>query len=227
MFCGGNGVCEKTKWGVYTPLTEDCTNVQCEPGLICCENHPNKICALNTCHNRVNSPGCTNPKGGSQQDTQSSCSDLGLYDCNYSLPCEATTPFVTTGPTSVCNSKRQGNTCTFPLSGTCDPNAGAGVHENPPSTAGTCYIRGQVAGSCTVPSASSFCDQGHWQTQTYNCHCSTTCTGNPPVCNQTCSTCTRQVWVCDDYDYTLSSSSCNKTFSGACGVPSGGCSCKR
>ena len=227
--CGGSGECKKTNWAVYVPLAEDCTNVQCEPQLICCDGFRNECGTVGTeeCETNSYSNSCFDPKGGgrSQQDSASGCPPLGLYDCSYTLPCEATTPFATTGPnpSSECLGTRQGQYCDFSLSGTCIPYAGAGVHENSPSTAGWCQIRGQNASVACSASLSSFCDFGHWATQSYSCNCQTTCSGVPQVCSTTCGTCQRQVWRCDDTDYTLSNGSCSRLFTGACGVPSGGC----
>ena len=69
--CGGNGVCKDTKWAVYTPLGADCTNVRCEPDLICCDTSdcgiPNY--GQNHCHEKDSSIVCTNPKDGSIQDS--------------------------------------------------------------------------------------------------------------------------------------------------------------
>ena len=232
--CGGAEVCKGIEWGVYVPHKPTCTgpsckctNVQCEPQLICCDGFRNECGNVGTeeCETNSYPTSCSDPKGGgrTQQDSASGCPPLGLYDCSYTLPCEATTPFATTGPSSECIGKRQGQYCDFSLSGTCIPYAGAGVHENSPSTAGWCQIRGQNANVACSASLSSFCDFGHWETQNYSCNCQTTCSGVPPVCSTTCGTCSRQVWECDDTDYTLSNGSCSRLFTGACGVPSGGC----
>ena len=248
--CGGSKQNKQTKWAVYAPETESCANVQCEPELICCDNHSDRSCTADICYAQVNNPRCTNPKGGSSQDSSSGCSDLGLYNCTYSLPCDGTSPFSQTGSTSYCSGKRQNDSCSFPVSGTCTPNVGVGVHENSVSSAGTCSFPGTSwTKSCTA-SVSSFCDSGHHETRTrnvcvggnvsYDCNCRNVCTGplNNRVCNQVCSTCTRwdscattrqesyQVWVCDDYDYRASATSCSQTVSGTCGTPSGGCSRK-
>ena len=174
---------------------------------------------------------CTHPKGGTQakaDEIPSVCPPLGLNTCTYSLPCEAIAPpFATTGPTSVCVGKRQGIPCSFTLNGTCTPNAGAGVYDNPPSTAGRCFIRGQDVKPCSA-SVSSFCATGHYESYTYNCHCVNDCVTENGVttCSTTCNTCTGQRWECDDTDYTLANGSCSEGFSGNCGVPSGGCSAK-
>ena len=236
--CGGagSGVCKDTEWSVYVPHKPTCTgpsckctNVECEPQLICCDGFRNECGTVGTeeCETNSYPNSCSDPKGGgrTQQDSASGCPPLGLYDCSYTLPCEATTPFGTTGPnpSSECLGIRQGQSCRFSLPGTCIPYAGAGVHENSPSTAGWCQIRGQNASVACSASLSSFCDFGHWATQSYSCNCQTTCSGVPQVCNTTCGTCQRQVWVCDDTDYTLSNGSCSRLFTGACGVPSGGC----
>ncbi len=159
--CGGAGTCEDLEWAVYTPLTEDCTNVQCEPGDICCENHPDKICAINRCYAPVSSPGCTNPKGGSSQDGASGCSDLGLYNCHYDLPCNATNPGPLTGASSYCIGKRQGlpDTCSFSVTGTCTPNSNTSWQFSTinNSGAGTCSFSGTSYTEACNPTIDTQC----------------------------------------------------------------------
>ena len=143
--CGGAGVCKDTKWAVYAPVGESCLNVQCEPGHICCDNHSDRSCTTNRCYAAVNSPGCTNPKGGSNQDSSSGCSDLGLYNCSYNLPCDGTAPFARTGPATLCVGKRQNvGTCSFPVDGTCTPNSNTNWQTSAinNSNAGTCSFSG-------------------------------------------------------------------------------------
>ena len=237
--CGGNGDCEDSRWAVYAPHTESCQNVRCEPGLICCDGYRNECGSVSTNECETNSYPrvCTNPKGGgnTQQDALSGCPPLGLYDCNYSLPCEATSPAALTGPSSYCFGDRQGDSCSFPVTGTCTPNAGTSWQSSPPSRAGTCsfsgtsYTESCPAGSdsqCAVPWRQDC------QPEFYNCVTCLSCTVGlqPPGCDpscmggQHCQTRTVCTPVCDSSEYRATVTTCPRTFSGSCGSPSGSCS---
>ena len=260
--CGGIGD-EDSRWAVYAPVTKSCQNVQCEPGLICCDSGTNEDnrCTLNRCYENNYSRTCSDPKGGSNQDSSSGCPPLGLYTCAYLLPCNGTSPFSQIGSNSYCSGKRQNNSCRFQANGTCTPNAGVGIHESRPSSAGTCSFSGTSwTKSCTA-SVSEFCDSGHHVTRKRcvrekktvcrdECcewkregsdpddtdpRCTPggpgcTCVRNCPRCVEEWDDCAREEsyteWVCDDYDYRVSSTDCSQTVSGTCGVPSGGCSPK-
>ena len=251
--CGGTGACKKSNWGVYAPHTESCQNVRCEPGLICCDGFRNECGSVSTneCETNSYSPVCTNPKGGgnTQQDALSGCPPLGLYNCNYSLPCEATSPAALTGPSSVCVGDRQGDSCSFPVTGTCTPNAGTNWQSSPPSTAGTCSFSGiSYTESCTAGSTRrcispcmhtcyDACHSGHTRTVTSqvcsppvfdsNGDCvgplqTVTTTVTDPCTHTTCNP--HSCHSCHDYEHRATVTTCSRTFSGSCGVPSGGCS---
>ena len=104
--CGGAGVCEDTKWGVYVPhrYSSQCTstsckcrNVWCEPGLGCCDTSRGTCNGVD--HEKCGYPQtreCTNPKGGEQgpgDEVLSDCPPLGLNSCSYYLPCEKVAPY--------------------------------------------------------------------------------------------------------------------------------------
>ena len=255
--CGGGQTgCEHTKkkkWGVYAPHGESCVNVQCEPGLSCCDASSGS-CDAGVSDKQCGTPDtrdCTNPKGGIQSQSDevpSGCPPLGLVTCDYELPCEGTFPYSRTGPNPDvdCAGKRQTNSCSFSDSGTCTPNAGVGTHENRPSDVGTCRFPGTSWTKTCTATVTEFCDIWRNEIRTrdvcvggnveYDCNCTTTC--NNGICTQTCQTCQRydscattrtetyQVRVCDDYDYRASTNTCYQTVLGSCGSPSGGCSRK-
>ena len=117
--CGQTGY-KDTKWAVYAPITESCVNVQCEPNRICCDsNDCGAGVTFQHCQEDKFPHVCSNPMGGSHQDAASGCPPLGLYECPYQLPCDATNPFNQVGPTSRCLSKRQNNACDFINNYTC------------------------------------------------------------------------------------------------------------
>ena len=168
---------------------------------------------------------------------------LGLYDCNYSLPCNATSPGSLTGSTSHCFGKRQGNSCSFSVTGTCTPNAGTSWQSSPPSTAGTCSFSGTTyTESCTAGSASR-CAQAHVIATlvTDPCHHFRSFTEQLFVTGTEKRPCVKLVTVvvqpcthntcnphnchgCHDWEYRATTTTCSRTFSGSCGSPSGGCS---
>ena len=214
---------KKKKWGVYTPLGESCVNVWCEPSLSCCDINSGTCNGVSDkqCGDPITRH-CTNPKGGTQakaDEVLSGCPPLGLNDCSYQLPCEATSPCSETGPTSACNNKRQGTSCNYTRPRTCIPDdSGLNFSCNSSGT----YTAGCDSGTCTV-SCNSVCTR----TSTYSCDCNcSTCTdsnGDDYDCN--CSTCTCS--RCDEYKQQARPTSMSpRTFSGMCGVPSGGCSKK-
>ncbi len=238
--CGGtgSGVCKDTEWSVYVPHKPTCTgpsckctNVQCEPQLICCDGFRNECGTVGTDECETNSypNSCSNPKGGgrTQQDSASGCPPLGLYDCHYDLPCNSTSPCSETGPTSACVGRRQGNSCSYSKSGTCQPT---GSTDLTCDTSGT-YTIGCDSGSCTVSCAQSCrtpcshtcydtcyntcsqqqCDLNGLNCQTVSVQC------NPYNCNP------HRCHACDVYQYTPTPRTHTVSFSGACGVPSGGC----
>ena len=231
--CGGAGVCEQSNWGVYAPQGENCQNVSCEPGLICCDGYRNECGSVSTnqCETDSYPHECTNPKGGgrSQQDSASGCPPLGLYDCNYSLTCLGTSPFSATD-TSACIGKREGDTCSFSYGGavSCNPDTPTGWQTTMPNKGGTCNYPGGYTVSCMAPHrercrtpCSHTCydpchPSGHQQNGvTVPC---THITCNPRKCHQ-----------CDQMEYKVDgahpNSSCPTiSVSGRCGPPSGGCS---
>ena len=237
--CGGAGVCEDINWAVYVPLTESCLNVRCEPGLSCCDSNSGTCNGVSNkqCGDPITRH-CTDPKGGTQakaDEVPSGCPPLGLNTCTYALPCEATSPCSETGPTSACNNKRRGTSCDYTKGGTCMPND-SGWNTSCQSSGN--YTVGCDTGSCTVNCSS---------------RCRTPCTH--PCYDTCCQTCTRTV-ACNSgegcttkqEDYDCNCQNCNPhdchgchqfeyqaqptalptpiSFSGTCGVPSGGCSLK-
>ena len=238
--CGGPGVCKSTNWAVYAPQGESCQNVRCEPGSICCDGFRNECGSVSTkeCETDSYTRSCSNPKGGgtSVQDTLSNCPPLGLYNCAYTLPCNATSPASMTGPTSACSGKRQGNNCSFTVAGTCNPNAGTGWRSSPPSTSGTCNLNGtSYTKPCTADSVSRCTNP----CTHYNCTRCSTCTRTVPcVPPETCTTKTES-YPCNctynnfcnhgchgTWQYRATTKPCSQTFSGSCGTPSGSCSRK-
>ena len=212
--CGGTEFncnhSKEKKWAVYTPHGESCANVKCEPGLSCCDASSGTCNGVNDneCGN-AQTRHCTNPKGGTQtsaDETLSGCPALGLNDCSYKLPCEATSPGILgTGPTSYCSDKRQGvDTCSFPVDGTCNPHT-TGWHSSMPNLNGTCSFPGtSYTESCTATyttRCSSHCNH-------YNCSCCSTCTvpcGPLESCTTKTEDCNCQPCYCNhgchDYDY--------------------------
>ena len=237
--CGGSSQHKSIQWAVFAPLGESCANVQCETQLICCSHHANKSCTTNRCYRQINNPRCTNPKGGSNQDSESNCSDLGLYDCTYNLPCNGTRvgtdPFYKTGPSSRCLGKRQhgsNNTCSFPVSGTCTPNVGTGWKSYPIPTGareGTCRFSGTTyTKSCTAGQVQTQCLQYQYKNTQSNCYKYETgrCTGKCSVDDSSCTgtTCTRNRRVsgqctrkkCSIDDSRCSSTTCRRYQTGRC-----------
>ena len=232
--CGGtNASCDdnkKKKWGVYAPLGESCVNVWCEPSLSCCD------ASGGTCNGvsdkQCGDPQtrhCTNPKGGTQSSSDevpSGCPPLGLNDCSYQLPCEATSPCSETGPTSVCDGKRQGESCSYTRPRTCEPNdtSWGSSCNNPPGT----WRSGCASGTCTAG-----CTSRCKRPSTHDCTC-TRCTAWADTDGDGNLDCTaNEDYTCDchgchEYEYAAVSRNMGDLgFSGTCGQwSSGGCSKK-
>ena len=233
--CGGTEVCKDIDWAVYTPLKSTCTGpackctyVQCEPPHSCCR------AADGTCNGvgdqecgEPNTRDCTNPKGGRQtsaDEVPSGCPPLGLNDCSYALPCEATSPCSETGPTSACNGTREGGSCSYSKSGTCVPNnTGWNLSCN---TSGS-YAIGCDSGPCTV-GCSSQCRIPCTHTCYSACHgshTSTSCDSNGQNCTSQQVACNHiscnphNCHSCHQTEYQSVSGTHTVSFSGQCGVP--------
>ena len=230
--CGGQETsCENSKekkWGVYAPHGASCTNVWCEPGLDCCDASSGTCNGVsdNQCGDAKNRH-CTNPKGGTQTSSDevlSGCPPLGLNNCRYELPCNATSPCRETGPTSVCNGlRKQVDSCSYTRTRTCVPNNSSwgSSCSNPPGT----WTAGCASGTCTA-GCTSQCKNS------YPCTC-TRCIKyddtdgdgqNDDCIEEEDYPCT----CCSGWEYrAVSVSMPALSFSGTCGsYSSGGCSRK-
>ena len=235
--CGASGCKDSKKWGVYVPLKSECTgpsckctNVQCEPGLICCDGFNNNDCgsvAKHECEENKYLTGdpnqyCSNPKGGdrSAQDALSGCPPLGLYKCDYELPCGSPIDPFDPGdrPTDPCKNKRRGNTCEFKRDYNCELQ-GSGIRNTAGDFPGWC--NGQSSVPCSIPDQCS---------NTIPVPETRTRCGNPPgtppqyvngVC-QNEETYVVNVSRCNQWKAT--SSTCSPIFTGRCGEPKGSCS---
>ena len=224
--CGGTEVnCNHSKnkeWAVYVPLTENCLNVRCEPDLACCDASGGTCNGVNDkhCGDPITSH-CTNPKGGKQSSADeilSGCPPLGLNNCTYRLPCEASNPFDPgERPTGPCNDIREGIPCDFTRTYRCQLQ-GSSTRGSAGDFPGRCEVSNY---SCTIPDTCS--DYLHTSDTETRTRCVTWLNG---VCQ-----------LEEDYDVQVSCGHCNQwsatsadcpsvTFSGTCGVPSGSCSAK-
>ena len=216
---------KEKKWGVYTPLGESCTDVWCEPNLSCCDDSSGTCNGVSDkqCGDPITRH-CTNPKGGGTQskadEIPSGCPPLGLNDCSYQLPCEATSPCSETGPISACNDIRQGIGCSYTRPRTCVPDdSGLNDSCNPAGR----WVAGCASGACTANCVSECVEEcDDWTT------CSSTCydiNGDPYDClpEYPC-----QEHGCHRYKQrAVATSMSPQSFSGSCGHwVSGGCSRK-
>ena len=202
-------------------------------------------CQANSPENKLNSNGntleCDNPKGGSDQDTASDCSPLGLYNCSYNLPCNATSPCsendVDLGFLG-CQGKREIVPCSYQRTGTCVPN-NTGWNSSC-NTSGT-YRIGCDSGSCQVS-----CERRCRVPCTHTCYdyeqccdtCHNCCDGSDPSCIETnncahdcnCRNCKpynpHDCHSCHEYEYRSMQGAHTVYFSGTCGAPSSG-SCRK
>ena len=225
--CGGAGVCEDTNWAVYVPLTESCLNVRCEQGLSCCDD------SSGTCNGvsdkQCGDPKtrhCTHPKGGTQakaDEVPSGCPPLGLNNCSYKLPCEASSPFDPGDrPTGPCGGQRKGDICSFPKTYSCVLQ-GSSTRSNAGDFSGLCD--GRSGFPCTIPDTCS--RYAHFTDTETRTRC-----GTPPiivggVC-QNPETYTVQVSCSHCNQWSATSANCPPiTFTGSCGqYVSGSCSKK-
>ena len=217
--CGGNGDCRETNWAVYVPLGEDCSNVRCEPGLSCCDRSSGTCNGVNDKQcGKADTRDCTNPKGGTQTSADegpSGCPLLGLNNCSYTLPCEASNPFNPgEAPTSDCNGIRQGQTCSFTRTYTCQLQ-GSGTRGTPGAFPGICDVSGY---SCTIPdTCTGYVHITDPQTRCIQFDSNGNCV-NSVIDQVSCTHC--NLW-------RATSANCPSiTFSGTCGNPSGGCNPK-
>ncbi len=215
--CGGNE-CQDTNrgWGIYVaePSKDggSCQYVECQPGLICCDGYKDDCggvdkyrCVDENRHSNV----CIRPRGGGndQQDSQSGCPPLGLYNCRYTLPCNATKPFSgVTGPTSKCHGKKQNDSCQFSKGGyTCQLTESGSRKKYKGLCAGQagqpCSVKGNQVGERN-------CKQCPVKDKD----------GNPTGAMKKCN--------CDPIYAPGSKRSCTINFNGICGTPNGGCGTK-
>ena len=153
--CGASGCKDSKKWAVYTPLRKSCLNVRCEPGLSCCKASDGTCNGVNDKQcGQPKTRDCDRPKGGIQtsaDEVASDCPPLGLNDCSYTLPCEATSSFNPgESPTGPCNNKRQNDSCSFKRTYTCRLQ-GASTSSSPGPFPGICDVSGyscSISGRC-------------------------------------------------------------------------------
>ena len=196
------------------PLTGDsCKNVPCEDGLICCDViwvTAVVSASINVLRNKTPPPSCSTPKGGINNDldskNNSGCPPLGLYTCNYTLPCKAGSY----SDNSACDGKRSGGRCKFSVSATCHLTEGGSLTSYSGtcgSTGDPCSVRGkEIPGSCKPCSPTGDISVGG----------DTGADGNTGQQQNNC-----------DCEYEPSSDrSCNATVTGTCGTPTGSCTAK-
>ena len=218
--CGGTenncNHSKKKNWGVYAPHGESCVNVQCEPGLSCCDASSGTCNGVNDkeCGD-AQTRHCANPKGGAQSKSDeipSGCPPLGLNDCIYQLSCEATSPCSETGPISACDGLRQGDSCSYKPSVICSPDD---TNWNDSCEDSGTYTIGCRSGTCTA-SCEKTCKNGHQGS----------CDTNG-VCTNSGNSCTNNDDCCDDHLHQARPTTISPhTFTGTCGVSSGGCLAK-
>ena len=251
--CGGtgSGVCKDTKWSVYVPENENCKNVECEPDLICCDNYPDKSCTTDICYKKATvTPECTNPKGGENQDSPSQCNvDLGLYECEYYLPClgkNQKTPLSGnecwgTGPG--CGGKRAGEACGFSSSAPpCVPND---TSWNSYSCKSDGKQAGHYCGGPDTPKTLTYetfpctanCNKRCKKACTHTCYDACHASDTETVCDQNGLNCQPQqvscthitcnphdCHNCDEWEYQAVTTIRNLSYDGACiSHTSGGC----
>ena len=228
--CGASGCKDSKKWAVYTPLRKSCLNVRCEPGLSCCVRNAGTCNGVNDKEcGEPKTRHCTDPLGGTQtsgDEVPSGCPALGLNNCSYALPCEATSPCSETGPTSACNRIRQGFGCSYSKGGTCIPdNTGWNL---------SCYSSGTYTVGCARGTCNVGCASNCRIPCTHTCYntCYNTCTttdSNGVTTTQNCNPYNCNPYKCHgchQYEYQAQPTALPTpiAFSGTCGVPSGGCS---
>ena len=226
----GQTACKSGSWGVYAPENKSCEKIECEPGLACCD------ASAGTCNGvsdkqcgKPQNRDCTNPKGGTQSigdEAASGCPPLGLNDCTYTLPCKANNPFDPgETPTSHCDGLRQGQTCSFPVDGTCTPTAGTNWQSTRPSTDGIATFPGGYTEICTA-NEQDRCVAG---TRTECRDASNNvinCPQSPQTCTPPACTSSQVQDSCFTRQYRVFAKDVTKTVSGTCGAPSGSCSAK-
>ena len=205
--CGANQ-CKGGSWGVFSAYGKSCKNVQCEPGLICCDGFKGECGTVSKgqCERSTYSSSCSNPKGGGrdQQDKQAGCPPLGLYKCSYQIPCYATRPYPKTEACASCIGKRNRNRCSFKRKFICQVQ-GPNIRSDNNFT-GICMTDGAQKPTCN--NIKSSCSNWEAYSVTKQCPGGTSCTETHYRCSQ----------------YTASGGICEVTFEGQCGgAISGGC----
>ena len=203
--CGDSSSTQATQWGVWVAHPNDgggsCENVPCEPrstryskDLICCDGFRDECgnarrthrCAKDN-HPRRND--CGNPTGGgnSEQDTTSDCPPLGLYDCNYTLPCEGDAGDLKNRRDNgdACkDGPRQGDRCTFNRTGQCknrftDQGYGGYSQGEIEGTRGECHLNGNSKVQCTVD---ALCKKKYkYEKRSDSCEYSGNLPDDPPI----------------------------------------------
>ncbi len=206
----GVSQCKGGEWGVFAAYSKSCQNVQCEPGLICCDGFKGECGGVSKaqCARNTYSPSCSDPKGGgrAQQDNQSGCPPLGLYNCSYEIPCYATRPYPKIEACSSCIGKRNRNSCSFKRKFICQVQGSRVRSDN--NFTGICMTDGAQRLTCN--NIKSRCSSWEAYSVTKQCKGGTSCNETHYRCNQ----------------YTASDGICEVTFSGRCGSATKG-SCVR